>query len=118
MWHTRKKVLEKVGGFDERYNYYEDRDLALRVKKLGKIEFNPKMIIYHRKVTMTPKSFIRRVERVRNRVLLFKRFRDRRFGRIPDPMWRILHPLDLIIVICPPLIFSLLKIYNFRNKED
>jgi len=114
-----KKVLEEVGGFDERYHYYfEDRDLALRVKKLGKIEFNPRMIVYHRKVIMTPKHFIRRAERVRGRVLLFKRFQDRRFGRIPDPMWHILHPLDLMTAVCPPLIFSLLGIYNFRNKED
>jgi GT2 family glycosyltransferase len=33
----KKDVIERVGGFDERYTYLDDRDLALRAMKLGKI---------------------------------------------------------------------------------
>lgn len=45
-----KKVLEKVGFFDEKYFlYYEDADLSERVKKEGyKIIYYPKAFIWHK----------------------------------------------------------------------
>jgi GT2 family glycosyltransferase len=73
-----KSALEKVKGFDERYqHYFEDRDLAFRVRRIGKIVFNPSMIVYHQKVTMAPRNYLKRAQRIRDRVLLFKRFQDR-----------------------------------------
>lgn len=45
----RRRMLEKIGPFDEGYFFYfEDLDLCLRAKKAGyKIVFNPKAISYH-----------------------------------------------------------------------
>jgi GT2 family glycosyltransferase len=41
-------VFKKVGMFDERYFlYYEDNDLCMRMKKLGKIIFVPQAVLWH-----------------------------------------------------------------------
>lgn len=115
----QRSILERIGGFDERYDYYEDRDLALRIKKLGEqIIFNPNMIVYHQKNTMTPASYMKRAKRIRNRVLLFKKFHDNWSGKISNPMWRIVNPLDMFILIYPPFVFQYLLVYKFREKAD
>ncbi len=48
---TRKKVLDKVGGFDEEYFMYaEDIDLCFRIKRAGyKIIYYPQVSIIHHK---------------------------------------------------------------------
>lgn len=45
----RKKVFEKVGGFDERFfMYFEEVDICLRIKKEGyKIVYFPKSVVIH-----------------------------------------------------------------------
>ena len=32
----KRRVVENVGGFDERYSYFEDRDLAFRILRFVK----------------------------------------------------------------------------------
>lgn len=47
----RKRIFEKLGGFDEIYKpfYWEDIDLSYRALKLGyKVLFEPRSIVYHR----------------------------------------------------------------------
>ena len=45
----RRGVLEKVGGFDERFTQGDDLDLNLRVSKLGyKLFFDENVIVYHK----------------------------------------------------------------------
>lgn len=48
---TRKSILDKLGGFDEKFFMYgEDLDLSMRIKKLGfKILFYPSQHIIHLK---------------------------------------------------------------------
>lgn len=44
----KKKALDIVGGFDERYFlYYEDIDLSIMMRKLGKIQCNPNISVVH-----------------------------------------------------------------------
>jgi GT2 family glycosyltransferase len=45
----RKKLIKKIGLFDEKYFlYYEDADLTQRIQKSGyKIFYNPKAILWH-----------------------------------------------------------------------
>lgn len=43
---VRKKAFKMVGGFDLSIRSAEDVDLALRLKKAGKICFNPRMKVY------------------------------------------------------------------------
>ena len=51
----KRNVVEKVGGVDERYSYHEDKDLGLRVLRVGKIKFNPNMIVFVQKQVLTPR---------------------------------------------------------------
>jgi glycosyltransferase involved in cell wall biosynthesis len=110
----RKDVLEGIRGFDERFTYLEDRDLAIRVQAYGKIVFNPKMLVYHQKRTISPKQFIQSAKIIRNRVLLYKK------GDKPSDLFlgRIAYPKDLIKIIFPVLIFGSLVSNNYLTKED
>jgi glycosyltransferase involved in cell wall biosynthesis len=109
----KKTVLEIIGGFDERFTFHEDRDLAFRALRQGKIRFNPQMIVYHQKKTLKPKQFVRKGKILRNRVLLYKKFRDK-----PIFIWRIVNPKDLLAIIFPPLIFTSLFRNINKTKED
>ena len=109
----KKIVLENIGGFDERFTYLEDRDLALRALKQGKIRFNPQMIVYHQKKTLKPKQFVKKGKILRNRVLLYKKFRDK-----PNFIWRIVFPKDLLAIIFPLLIFTSLFRNVYKSKDD
>jgi GT2 family glycosyltransferase len=109
----KKNALEKIGGFDERFTYLEDRDLALRAIRQGKIPFNPQMIVYHQKKTLKPKQFVQTGKILRNRVLLYKKFRDK-----PLFVWRIAYPKDLLAIIFPLLIFTSLFRNVYKSKDD
>ncbi|MGD0645050.1 MAG: glycosyltransferase [Candidatus Bathyarchaeia archaeon] len=108
-----KSVLNDIGGFDERYTYMEDRDLALRAKRLGKIRFNPNMIVYHQKKTLTSREFVRKAAIVRNRVLIYKKLHDKSFFT-----WRILYPMNLVAIFFPPLIIRSFFSNRYKTKED
>jgi GT2 family glycosyltransferase len=110
----KKNVLEKIGGFDERFTYMEDRDLALRALKIGKICFNPKMVVYHKRRVMKPVQFVKRGKRIRNRVMLLKKHGDKTFFSVG----RIVSPTYFMAIIFPPLIFASLFRNNYRTKKD
>lgn len=109
----RKKDIQSVGGFDEKYTYFEDRDLALRMLKKGRITFNPKMLVYGRKQTTTPCRLLRSASNPKNRVYLFKRFGDRKLC-----MGRIFDPMNLMKLFMPPLILGSLILYDFKTSDD
>jgi GT2 family glycosyltransferase len=109
----KKTVLDHIGGFDESFTFYEDRDLALRALKHGKILFNPQMIVYHQKKTFKPKQFLQHRKIIRNRVLLYKKLGDK-----PLFMGRIVYPTDLLAILFPPIIFASLFRKSYKTKED
>jgi len=111
----KKSVIERVGGFDEGYSYYEDRDLALRVARYGKIRFNPNMVAYVQQQTRSPKELIKSATHIINRIFLFKKFRERKIM-----FWRIVYPLNLAIAFFPPLVilFLFFSKRQFRKSED
>jgi glycosyltransferase involved in cell wall biosynthesis len=109
----KRSIVKRVGGFDERYTYLEDRDLGLRVLRFGKIKFNPNMKVFVQKHTMTPKALIRRSEALRNTVFLFKRFGERQFMA-----WRIVDPRSLAKILFPPIIFTSLISKKFKHSSD
>lgn len=55
MFFFNKKVVDKVGLWDEKYFlYFEDSDYCERIKKAGfKLYYNPKIIIYHKNAQST-----------------------------------------------------------------
>ncbi len=109
----RKSAIERVGGFDERFSYFEDRDLGFRILRNGKIEFNPKMIVYVQKETLTFKRLIKSASIIRNRVYLYKRFNDKE-----TISWRIVDPWNLAKMFFPPLVFVSLFFNNFEMVSD
>jgi glycosyltransferase involved in cell wall biosynthesis len=109
----KKSVLNDIRGFDERFTYMEDRDLALRAKRLGKISFNPKMKVYHQKKTFTPHEFVQTAKEARNRVLLYKKLHDKTFF-----VWRIMYPLNLVAIFFPPMIISSFFSNRYKTKQD
>ena len=111
----KKNVIESIGGFDERLFYLEDRDLALRVIKQGKIFFNPKMIVRHQKKSLNKEQFVQEGKRLRNRVLLYKKSKDK-----PRSLFfgRIVGPADFAGLIFPPLIFVGIISKRHKSKAD
>ncbi len=109
----KRCILELVGGFDENLRYLEDRGLAFKVMKFGKIRFNPEMVTCHQRVVFTPKMLIRSAAFASNRVHLFQRFGDQKFF-----LGRILFPANLIKVLFPPLIFGSLFVKRFKSLDD
>ena len=109
----KKAAIEKVGGFDEKLTYLEDRDIAFRVSKYGKICFNPEMIVYHPKVIMTPKRLIESAINIKNRVHFYKKHRGKEFL-----FWRIVYPRNIVRLLYPPLIFFSLFFGKFKTSED
>jgi len=109
----RKAVLERTGGFDNGYTYFEDRDIAFRLMKYGRVCFNPEMTVYHPRVVNTPKKLIASAANVKNLVRFY-----RKFGKAEFMVWRILYPRYLIRLLCPPLVFSSLLLRTFKNADD
>jgi glycosyltransferase involved in cell wall biosynthesis len=109
----KKTALEYVGGFDERLTYLEDRDIAFRIRRYGKICFNPEMIVYHPQAKMTPRKLIASAALIKNRVILYKKFHQKEFM-----LWHIVYPQNLAKLLFPPLIFSSLFSKRFESPED
>jgi glycosyltransferase involved in cell wall biosynthesis len=42
----RKSTFDKIGGFDERFVTYEDYDLSLRIRKIGRIGYLNDAVVY------------------------------------------------------------------------
>jgi glycosyltransferase involved in cell wall biosynthesis len=111
----KKSAIELVDGFDERFFYHEDRDLALRIIKIGKIMFNPEMVVYHQKKKFNPKRFVQSGLRLSNRVLLYKKYGDK-----PRSLFlgRIAYPKDFIKIFCPILVFGSFYTNKYKTLED
>jgi GT2 family glycosyltransferase len=109
----KRSIIESVGGFDERYSYHEDRDLALRILRNGIIRYNPNMVVYAQKETVNPKWLIKQANILKNRVYLFKRFQDRELV-----LWRIVDPWSLSKILFPPLVFASLFFNRFKTLDD
>lgn len=109
----KRSAVVGIGGFDERFAYHGDRDLGLRMRRRGRLVFNPRMLVYHQRVVFNREEFFRSAKRIRNRVLLCKKFPEeiKRLGRI-------ISPDKLMEMLCPPLVFGGLFRYRFKTKED
>jgi len=109
----KRSAVKAAGGFDERLKRLSDRDIALRIMKYGQICFNAKMIVYHPQVIQTPKGLLETASRARNRVYLFKKFRD-----TEGMLWRIVYPHNLAKALFPPLILISLLFRRVKSAND
>ena len=42
----RKEWFRKLGGFDTKISFFEDTELSMRAKKMGRIRIDPRLIVY------------------------------------------------------------------------
>jgi GT2 family glycosyltransferase len=102
----RKKMLDELGGFDERYfSYHEESDLCMRAFLTGwKCLYSPLAVVYHRG------SFS--YNRMRRQFVLFHE-RNR--------IWFIykFFPFEFIVLNFFPIVFMLfrlIRVYGFKRK--
>ncbi|MBN1384698.1 MAG: glycosyltransferase [Elusimicrobia bacterium] len=94
-----RDVLEKVNCFDPAFKYgYEDRDLAFRVMKHGKIYFSRDMLVFHQKKKLSIKALYNRiVKRSEDKIYFIKKHGwDRGLYK------NILSPHSWFTMLCPP----------------
>ena len=109
----KQSIVKKVGWFDEKYSFHEDRDFGLRLLKFGDIKFNQKMLVFVQRQILTPEQYIRRSNGLKNRVYLFKRFHDK-----SCMVWRFVDPVSLGIILFPPLVFASFFGSKFKSSDD
>lgn len=96
-----RSVLEKVNLFDPAFQHgHEDRDLAFRVLKHGRIFFSQEMIVSHQRKKLTVKALFHRARRAENKVYFIKKH-----GRPAGMAGMFLYPQRLLAIACPPLLF-------------
>jgi glycosyltransferase involved in cell wall biosynthesis len=95
-----RNILEKVNYFDPLFTYgHEDRDLAFRVIKFGKIHFLQDMLVSHQKKKLSVKTLFNRAKRIENMVYFIKKH-----GEYTNTYKNILYPENLRAILCPPLL--------------
>jgi len=96
-----REILEKVGGFSNDFrHYYEDREMAFRVLKQGKIIFNEGMEVRHQLKSWNIKGFFLNARKAEGLVLLYKKY-----GWDYYISLRIIKPREFILIFLPFLIF-------------
>jgi len=104
----RRDAVLKAGLFDKAFRIgHEDRDLALRIMKSGKIAFCPEMLVAHQKKTLNIKGLFHRAKRVKDMVHLIKIHslnEQHKHGQQDRWSSRVLYPRKLIFILFPPLL--------------
>lgn len=99
----KKKVLKEIGGFDENFKFAGDIDLGLRAKKLGKIVFEDKMIVFHQRKVLSPRDFFGDQEKLKSGIMVIRKYYESKFhhiGRVAYPAYLLmLLPVFVIIYI-------------------
>ena len=107
-------ILNKIGGFNEEFtDYYEDRELALRILNCGKIIFNNKMIVEHQLKKWTFKSFLLNAKKVKGLILLYKRYKWSYYTWL-----KIVKPKEFVLIFFPPFILVPLFQGRVRSFKD
>jgi GT2 family glycosyltransferase len=107
----RRSALAASGGFDPRFRCgHEDRELAFRVGRIGRIAFNPAMVVAHQRKRHSARGLWRLARRAQDLVLFFKLH-----GRQFPCRGRVLYPGRLLTLFFPPL---LLVKESIRTPRD
>jgi glycosyltransferase involved in cell wall biosynthesis len=108
----RKEALHQEN-FDPEFALLEDRDLALRLKKIGTVVFCPSMTVIHQKKTMGIRAYFNTAKRTGYRVKL-----EKKYSEDLEVFGRILYPKNLLTILIPPLILAILFRKRFKNWKD
>lgn len=104
--------VKQLDGLNPEFKAQEDRDLAYRIQKFGKILHSFDMIIIHQQKYQTRRSIFADAKRTENMVKFIKEHND--FSN--SNLWgRVLLPHRLLIVLFPP---AIILAYSFRRLSD
>ncbi len=95
----RRSALERVGSFDESLRRYQDRDLALRIARLGTIAFASDAVVVHRRERYDARTFMREATKVGLWLDFEKHHPEGTHRRGP-----VVRPGHLLTILLPPLI--------------
>jgi glycosyltransferase involved in cell wall biosynthesis len=109
----RKSALERAGLFDESLRRYQDRDLALRVAKLGAIVFAPDTVVVHRRERYDARSFLREATKV-GLWLDFEKLHHEAVDRAGP----IVRPGHLLTILLPPLVLARMFANGRPDRRD
>lgn len=110
----KKNAVLSVSQFDKKFERNQDRDLALRISKIGKIVFNPHMVVYHTSYKWTPYAYMSSASWIYYRVILFSKYYNER----PNTFFRIYAPEKLLVILFPPFILFKLLFDRHKVKND
>jgi GT2 family glycosyltransferase len=109
----RRGALLEVGLFDRNLRKYQDRDIALKVRRLGQVAFAPDVVVRHRAESYTVRSFMFEAAKIRYWLLLQDLHQERR-GYV-GPFYE---PGKLLGVLLPPLVVTRLFAKRFTGPLD
>jgi len=122
-----KEALKKLGGFDLRFNQaYEDVDMGLRARKMGKVIFSRQMVVNHRRLSYTQKEIIAEAKRAQEQVRIIKYHPDdfdyhRRYSSVLKlgPL-KVMHPQQLLYCLVFPVYVIAKFIWGgyYRSKNS
>lgn len=69
----KKQVLLDVGCFDVQMRYLEDIELGWRVEKIGKIMFNPAILVHHKLFCLSLRDYSKKMRFIEYWVLMFSK---------------------------------------------
>jgi glycosyltransferase involved in cell wall biosynthesis len=105
--------FSKCGLFDTAQVKYQDRELALRMLRYGKICFTSDNTVIHQREIYTVKTYMDEAKRVKWWLGLYKKHHDKAL------VWGFIYePKKLCVILFPPLI--LIKLFQLRivDKKD
>ena len=109
----RKSAILNAGKFDPKFKEtYEDRDLGIKISKIGEIIFEENMLVFHQQKKVNIATLFKRAKRAGDMVYF-----DLKHGRKASEYisGRIIYPEHLVIIFIPPLIFLSSRITSFSD---
>ena len=86
-----KNVLIQINGFDENLFPNEDWDLVFKIRKIGKIIYNPKVIVIHPPVSKKFFYFVKKLKNLDTEFILFKKHKELYKSSVQKNPWRVIY---------------------------
>lgn len=92
-----KEALTRLGGFDLNFNNaYEDVDIGLRARRIGRVVFSKDMAVEHRRLAYNRTSIFKEAKRAKEQVKILKIHPlDYDYHRLYSSVWKI-GPLKIV----------------------
>jgi glycosyltransferase involved in cell wall biosynthesis len=109
----RSQTLQAAKPFDERFRRMQDRELAHRLRGLGKVVYAEDCVVFHQHDRYTVRSFMSEAKRVREMLALIKQTGDQ-----TPLVGRIYAPSKLAAIVFPPVILLRLLSRRMSSRDD